>query len=64
MSKSTPAKIRPSATIQIELGHDLLGSYRKAAIARQTTIPRLVRDIVTFVGNDALFDAVLDDADE
>lgn len=45
----------------VAIDHDLLLRLRPAAAARSTTVPRLIRDLLTAIANDSLTNAVLDD---
>ena len=65
---------RPSKTIvvpisqqkhefcQIEVERGIVTAFRREAAARETTVPRLIRDLLAIIANDRLTSAILDDA--
>lgn len=48
-------------TVELPLEHALLSRFRRDAAIRQTTVPRLINDILTTIADDGLTNAVLAD---
>jgi hypothetical protein len=48
-------------TVAIPIDHDLITRFRKDAAARETTVPRLINDLLATIADDRLVTAVLDD---
>jgi len=53
-------RLRSSTRVELELGRDVVEPFRRAAAARGTTVPGLVRDLLVVIAADKLVDAVLD----
>ena len=50
-------------TLTIEVGHDIVVSFRRAAAARDVPIRSLINSLLDTIATDHLIDAVLDDRD-
>ena len=57
----TEAPLRSMTTVEIDLAGDSLIHFRREAMRRDTSVARLVHDLIDAIAADGLTTAILDD---